>query len=202
MFEMNELNISVENFQDSKIYIADNCLKHPEKVVEYLNTTKTLLWKIEQDGSLNGLFFDDRRHIINEGTNSFINSIKNICSAKQIDNSVYSNYTLFYEDPFNDYKSNFWWPHTDDGYTALIYLNQYEGAGTNLYEQISPDIENVSEHSRPWREKHKYKVIKTIQSKFNRLVIFDGKKFKHGMAVENDIFFHERRMNIAVFMRD
>ena len=200
MFELNNLNVVVEEFNDSKIYTVDNCLKHPEKVIEYLNNTETPLWKVNEPNSLNGLFFDDRRHIITEGTKEFRNRLKEVCGAKEdVYGEVYSNYTNFYEDPFNDYKSKFWYPHKDGGYTALIYLNKYEGAGTNLYEQVEPDYEDVTEHSKPWRDRYKYRVIKTLESKFNRLVIFDGKKFKHGMAIEDNTFFHQRRMNLAIF---
>jgi hypothetical protein len=200
MFELNNLNVVVEEFNDSKIYTVDNCLKYPEKVIEYLNNTETPLWKIEQPKTLNGIFFDDRRHIIKEGTSEFRKTIKDICGAKQdISEEVYSNYTIFYDDPFNDYKSHFWYPHLDEGYTALLYLNNYQGAGTNLYEQIESDYDDISEHSKPWRDRYKYGVIKTLESKFNRLVIFDGKKFKHGMAIEDETFFHQRRMNLAIF---
>lgn len=200
MFQLNNLEIRVEEFQGSKIYTADNCLKYPEKIVQYLNSTSTPLWKNNEPNSLNGIFFDDRRHRITEGTTEFRNKLKEVCGAKEdVYKEIYSNYTNFYEDPFNDYKSKFWYPHIDSGYTALIYLNKYDGAGTNLYEQVEPDYDNIPEHSKPWRDRYKYKVIKRLEAKFNRLVIFDGKKFKHGMAIEDDTFFHQRRMNIAVF---
>jgi hypothetical protein len=49
------------------------------------------------------------------------------------------------------------------------------------------------------KNQDKYKIIKTIQSKYNRLVLFDGKRFLHNMAINNDAFFYQKRMNLATF---
>ena len=105
---------------------------------------------------------------------------------------------------FNDYKNNFWHPHTDTGYTALIYFNKNDSeCGTNLYRNTSPDTENnVGEHVVPWRSKSKWKIIKTLKPKFNRCVLFDGDFFPHGMHIPNDKYFKdEYRLNQVVFFQ-
>ena len=66
---------------------------------------------------------------------------------------------------FNDYKNFYWWPHTDLGYTGIVYLNRENSfSGTNLYENLDQSSEppNCSEHCFPWRPKSKYKVKKKI----------------------------------------
>jgi hypothetical protein len=102
---------------------------------------------------------------------------------------------------FNDYQNNFWCPHFDKGYTGIVYLNDYTGAGTNLYDVIGNHDNKVPEHYMPWRKKTNYKVIKQLYSKFNRLVIFNSKKFLHGMAIDDDTFFNEERYNVVLFFK-
>jgi len=201
IFSVNDnLKIESEDFLDSKIITIENFLKYPECVVEYLNNTSTPLWKINEKNSYNGIFFDDRRHIIKD------DSIKDklqqfACGQKEAYGQIYSNYTLFFNNSFNDYKNNYWWPHRDVGYTALIYLNHYDGGGTNLYEMVEKDDIMCNEHEQPWRPRNKYKKLKTLNCGFNKLVMFNANKFLHGMAIEDDVFFNERRINIAVFFK-
>jgi hypothetical protein len=59
----------------------------------------------------------------------------------------------------------------------------------------------MPEHYAPWRLKTKYKIIKQLQGKFNRLIMFDGAKFLHGMDISTDDFFKVRRINQVLFFR-
>ena len=201
IFSVNEeLEIQVENFLDSKIITIENFLKYPEYVVEFLNNTQTPLWKINENNSHNGIFFDDRRHIIEN--NSIAQKIQKFAEGqKNLYEKVYSNYTSFYNNSFNDYKNNYWWPHRDSGHTAIIYLNHYTGSGTNLYDMVEQDNIMCNEHEQPWRPKDRYRILKTLNCGFNKLVMFDAKKFLHGMAIEDETFFNQRRINIAVFFK-
>jgi hypothetical protein len=74
-------------------------------------------------------------------------------------------------------------------------------SGTNLYENIIPEKHlDGFEHYIPWRSKTNYKLIKTILPKYNRLVLFDAKKFLHGMNICNDDYFENHyRFNQVFF---
>ena len=51
--------------------------------------------------------------------------------------------------------------------------------------------------------KKKYKIIKTLEPKYNRLVLFDGDEFPHGMNIVNDMYFsNEYRNNQVFFFED
>ena len=108
--------------------------------------------------------------------------------------------TKFYRDDFNNYKECIWWPHRDTGYNGIVYFS--DECGTNLY---SPDYFDKSkrittyEHKTPWVKKGEFKLLKTLEPKYNRLVFFDGLKFPHGMDICNDRFFDDEYRYNQVF---
>ena len=52
----------------------------------------------------------------------------------QTESIVLSDYYLFNKE-HNDYQNKYFWPHLDFGYTGVIYLDYYDGPGTNLYTE-------------------------------------------------------------------
>jgi hypothetical protein len=209
MFEYNKINnIITEDFLDSKIYTVDNFFVNPDEIVNYLELEANQpnlhkIWEMPTHNSFH--FFEGRHFIEHENILEIQKKLISICGSKSdAHNTIYSNIAKFYDKDFNDYQNHYWWPHRDFGWNAIIYLNDMDTEGTNLYEETSNDqqfiIENqIKEHCEPWRKKEKYKIIKTIQAKYNRLVLFDGKRFLHNMAINNDAFFHQKRMNLATF---
>lgn len=204
MFQINDtLDIKIEECNESKIYTIDNFFKNPDAIRDHLTNTPTPLWKGNIMPSNNGVMFEDRRHHMTDTDIVLIQEmLSKLCGDSMFDSNtdMFSNCCHFKRDKFNDYKNNFWSPHFDPGYTALIYLDKDPGPGTNLYEQVETDVNNTPEHWAPWRPRYKYKVIKTIESMYNRLVLFNGKQFLHGMAVEDDRFFNKERLNVAIFL--
>ena len=158
--------------------------------------------------SLNGRYFEDRRHDIdNKEITPIYDHLSKICGQAPLYESscITTNKTLFFKNKFNDYKNNHWHPHIDCGYNALIYLNKGNSeCGTNLYREVKPDLpESIGEHVEPWRSKENWEIIKTIKPKFNRCVLFDGLRFPHGMYIPNDRYFGEEyRLNQVFFFRD
>ena len=61
------------------------------------------------------------------------------------------------------------------------------------------DVEHFNEHFMPWRPKDRYKILKNIKPKYNRLVLFDGLKFPHGMDISNDFYFNKKYRKNQVF---
>jgi hypothetical protein len=204
IFETNDLkNIEVETFRGSKIYTMDNFYKYPDAVLEMLLIEKTPeLWKKDEVPSYNGIHFADHRHRFDVLKFTTIgNQLAEICGQKSRSaGTIKTNCIKFFDKQFNDYENCYWAPHTDVGYNAIIYFNTINTA-TNIYEKIEEDILDMPEHYAPWRLKTKYKIIKQLQGKFNRLIMFDGAKFLHGMDISTDDFFKVRRINQVLFFR-
>lgn len=183
-----------------EIIIVDNFLKNAKGLVDLLNETEPDLFQKDFKPSHNGVYFRDERHTFNSTKNTKTHDFikKYIGEDLKFFPWIATNCFKMLSREFNDYKSNYWIPHIDVGYNAIVYLNDYEEAGTNFYVRNEEDI--CTNHMiYPWRQRKKYTVLKYIKSKFNRLVIFNGEKILHGMAIEDDTFFTERRMNVVIF---
>ena len=182
--------------------------KHQRKVGE---------WKVDKEHSKNTKHFEDRRwdgvnaegiHIPNNALSKIFNQ------TTKTTNEVVTNHTRFFTDSesikYNDYKNNWWWPHTDSGYNALVYLNKSEDGtsfGTNLYRLCDGFWERRGgghEHANPWIRKDTgdCERIAAFKSKYNRLVAFDGYRYQHGMSVDDDRWFYETRVNQVMFFDD
>jgi hypothetical protein len=202
-----EMDLSVEKFHDSKIFTIDNFYSYPEEVVELIQDLPKRLHKIESKPTQNGIHFEDYRDIVYiEDLEPVYFFLSVLSGSEPRTYDFVSNVTKFKNSSYNDYNNNYWWPHLDDGYTAIIYLNDNDESecGTNLYENLCQEeknlTDNMPEHSEPWRPKEKYKLLKTLKPKYNRLVMFNAKKFLHGMQICNDVYLKDSfRMNQVLF---
>ena len=206
MFELSDnLDIKKEVFSDSAIYIIDNFYNNPDEVSDYLFKEPAPLHKLYEDGfTYNNVLFEDRRlEIYNSKLRSVINFLSDLVSQQPLSYDTITNQARFYKDDFNDYKNCVWWPHEDKGYNGIVYFNKNDNeCGTNLYSMITDDsyfLNDISEHYAPWRPKEKYEISKTLIPKYNRLVLFDGYKFPHGMNIINDRYFSDEYRNNQVF---
>jgi hypothetical protein len=194
--------------EGSTIYQIDDYYSDPDSVVRSFLGTLPGLWKGDESRSMNGVYFEDRRHdVYHSDSIRVYDDLAEICGHRAIESGqVITNLTRFKKCEFNNYHDHYWWPHKDAGYTGIIYLNNNPGdrSGTNLY--ISKDIDNktgVNEHEFPWRSKEYYEVIHTLEPKYNRLYIFNGNKFTHGMNIVDDMYFGEEyRLNQVFFFTD
>ena len=203
MLELNRnLDVEVEEFHGSKIYYIHDFYKYPEEISEVLEVVKPQYFKSNQNGQYNGVHFHDMRHRIPCSNMGFVAKVlKNLCGQKPFnDKQILTNCHKFEVNEFNDYKNNYWWPHTDTGYVALIYFNKDDTeCGTNLYELVDETEIEVKkknkEHDVPWRSKEKYKLLKHLPPVYNMCVLFDGLHFCHGMNIDNERYFKEFRVN-------
>jgi len=198
LFDVNLENIQTENFQGSMIYTIDNFYQHPEEVENFIQSHPAKLWKEWDTPTYNGVHFEDCRHDFSDERFTTVSSaLEQIC-GQPIDHptQIATNRIKFINYYFNDYFNNYWAPHRDLGYTGIVYFNS---SGTNLYEVIEDDPWNSPEHLKPWRPKSKYRVIKALEARYNRLVLFNGRQFLHGMSIDDDAFFKDYRFNQAIF---
>ena len=206
MFEISKnLTINLEIFRDSKIYTIDNFFQDPYSIVDYFLGIVPPLWKIDDINTCNGVQFEDRRHMFDsEEIGKVYDFLSFLCDREPLNRNIATNVTRFKKTRFNNYDNNYWWPHKDHGYTGIVYFNtDDEVNGTNLYDCLEEKYEIRPEHECPWVSKKKFSVIKTLRPRFNRLVLFDGQKFIHGMNISNDLYFDESyRFNQVFFFKD
>ncbi len=216
IFSINSLsNLNIETYDGSNFYWMDDFYVNPDLVYNYITSTEPPVWKDWETPSYNMVYFEDRRHMIHHpGMSEVLNPLSQIL-GQQIygEHNVVTNFTRFKKDPFNNYDTHYWWPHNDGGYNAIIYLNKditEEFMGTHIYKPINSEIlnRNENEHYRPWTLKEDWEIMFSFKAKYNRMVIFDGKKYKHGMDISDDRFFGETlenakfRINQVLFFQE
>lgn len=211
MFKISkDFQLNVEIFNGSSIYTIDNFYQNPDSILDFFLNTNALVHKKNEKPSYNQIYFDDLRHSIEYNQLNNIDFIYdflgNLCKQTPIQSShILTNMTRFKYHNFNDYVNNYWWPHKDHGYNAIIYFNKNDDdCGTNLYLNMNPREEppKCPEHFCPWRKKSNFKLIKSLTPKFNRMIMFDGLKFCHGMNICNDDYFKEEyRINQVLFFQ-
>ena len=212
MFELNpNRKLYRDTLLDSDVFIIDDFYDNPDEVKDYLEHPLPPLWKqdIKQLGrhGNNGFYFEDRRlQDHNLDLIKVYDYLSILCDQPPAGRNdwVQSNMTRFIDDEYNTYDTCHWWPHIDYGYNGIVYLN-YDGCnGTNIYDVVSRrELQErpADEHEEPWRDKSRYKVMKELVPKYNRMVLFDG-TFPHGMNISNDRFFnHDYRINQVFFFK-
>ena len=207
MFELNDnLEVKKELFRGTTIYTIDDFYKNPQGVENYLfgQPNKISLHKMDEKPSFNNVYFEDRRHddsIDNLDLKKVYDFLSRLCGQGYEAPDVVTNCTRFKRHQFNDYKNYYWWPHTDGGYNGIVYFNDDSEHGTCFYEELveKPD---VPEHYQPWGVKKDFIVLKTLESKYNRFVFFDGYEFPHGMNISTDRYFGEEYRKNQVFFFD
>ena len=197
IFDINNLKLfKINNY----VYQIEDFYKYPDKVESLFNNTPPFIHKWGELNSLNTNKFIDCRH--NFYSNEFkqteekIYKILNrdINSAKGL---VLTNFTKFINID-NEYKDNYWWPHTDDNYlNCIIYFNKELCDGTNLYNKLKDN--EGSEHSNPWQPKTNYDKLFNIKSGYNNMVIFKSNLY-HGLAYDNHKFKNIFRKNQVIFI--
>ena len=208
-FEINEnCKSSVEFLEDTEIHYLDDFYKNPQEVVDFILSTKATYHK-QQFPGYNSEYFHDMRYEISTDVSHVYGFLSKLCNQKPAesqggDEFVIANYMSFCDYPFNDYQNNYWWPHVDFGWTALVYLSDDEESGTNLYrcleESENQDRANTHEHLHPWRPKRYYELVKSIKPRYNRCVMFNGGDYLHGQNITNKKYFgNVFRLNQVLF---
>lgn len=188
---------------DSNVYIIDRFYKNPRKLKKWILSHKHSYHKSWEIG-YNQIYFNDMRHTIPHQDMMIVSKyISSICKKVPSDhtkNNITTNLFNFKKNKFNDYKNNYWHPHKDSGYTAIIYFDKSD---TNLYSCLDLEeqnnINNIPEHFMPWKSKEKWKKIVVLHGKFNRLILFDGSKFFHGSDISSEKYIKNTRMNQVLF---
>ena len=194
---------------DEVAHVFLNFYKHPSVIYEQLLNSQLNLHQANQGVALgnkntfNGKHFLDCRHSgHSDRLTNMIQYFENFTKQKctHFDENIITNMQKWFANDLNNYKENYWWPHYDQGYTLLIYLNNDNGDnGLNLYEGEAKYLTEVHEHIAPWRPKKNFKLLRHIDTPFNTAILFNAKKLLHGCAINNDKNFNQFRLSQAVF---
>ena len=79
-----------------------------------------------------------------------------------------------------------------------LFLFTYEIHPSLTPDTICPDVNSFQINAEGYEDK----LLKTLKPKYNRLVLFDAKKFLHGMQICNDVYLKDSfRMNQVMFFK-
>jgi len=197
--------------------IVDNFFDEPEKIVEY---SKTLKFKPDSEGKWPGVRSESMA-IVDDKFFNYVNYriVRLIypMNHKKMDWKC----TQFFQKVDGNIFKNEGWVHSDAPveFTAIIYLSKHKNCGTSLYDKKeffneSINNENCEKRDEAYKSlnfKNELKHLKqnnslfeknlTVDSKFNRLVLFDsnqhhaGDKYKDSENSEDRLtlitFFYE-----------
>src|SRR5210317_255576 len=208
----NKMNITTENFLDSNIYYIDNFFENPDDICNVLSKHKPQLFETYHHPMIKNMngehFYDMRNELKRDDVTHIYDFLEELCghtSHFKSKDVIRTNLMLLKKCDFNkDYKTHYWHPHLDLGYTAIVYLNKNdETCGTNIYEKIASDpYDWCGEHAHPWSPRKYWKLLKSLKPKYNRCVLFNGKNFFHGMDISNEMYFKDEfRRNLAFFLK-
>lgn len=208
-FDYNFKPIKLTEIKGHPVYIVDDIYDNPQSIIDLIYKVPKNIHKKNEQPSYNMIHFKDERHCLYfEKLNNLIEEVSEFTNAKFKDFDTgcnfFTNCQMWYNNSFNNFNDNYWWPHIDYGITSLIYFNDDENSGTNIYEP-SIDIDNqikTNEHFEPWRPKINWNKIFTISSKFNRMIIFNGGKLHHGVDINNNTYDKNYRINQVMFFEE
>mgnify|MGYP003135248904 CR=1 FL=1 len=179
---------------NSVVYSIKNFYKDPDTIHKWILLHDSFYHK-EHEASNNGhLFHDKRQHIPNAEISNVAYYIESIVGHSHVNpEGIVTNIFKYSGD---EYKDNYWSPHKDIGWTALIY---FEGSGTNLYiPRKNAEFNKGIEHEEPWRKKLDWDLLHHIEGDYNKLVIFKGGDIYHGQAIDQK---HTKRLNQVMFFK-
>jgi len=202
LFEINSLDNLIKN---NFCYEMKNFYKNPEEICNLLYEKPLHIHKWGEKNSLNTVDFIDCRHVfISEDFKKTEKKIYDFLKkdSTEIEGRVITNFTKFFNIK-DEFKNNYWWPHTDSppySYNCIIYLNKDSCDGTNIYVKLKHDEnDKEAEHSHPWQNKNKYRLLQNIKAEYNKLVIFRADIY-HGLAYNEHRFKNKFRKNQVIFV--
>ncbi len=195
--------------KEGPVWRIDNFYRDPLPIVNMFKTLKPKRFKEERRPSYNGERFNDmRHHLESEQMKPIYDFFSDIVGQPPLGNDrndvqIHTNIFNMQDIPWNDYENKYWWPHHDYGWTGIVYLNEIDDSGTNLYkclhEQEPMEKQITEEHYEPWREKDRYEILYHCKPKFNTLYLYDGLEYCHGMNIASNLFSYHDRMNQVFF---
>ena len=198
----NELVIHKELILGRPVFTVDNFLLDPDTFHDLCFSEVGELHKPDCPNTLNGVYFYDRRKLVyGELVGQADALVKVLTHQDPCHDYFNTNELLLFDESYNNPQDNWWWPHIDDGYNMIIYMNKDgDDCGTNLYYP-EDFIMDGYEHANPWIPKNKVRRITHLEGRYNRMVLFDG-LIPHGMNLVKGKYTNSYRQNVVGFYLD
>ena len=191
MWEINDnLHVHTHHVDGKPIYEVENFYKNPTRVARFLFNRDAPVWKGTQEGK-----YDDRRWCDWCNRYPAFDFLDKMTGLKW-DTALMTN--MFRATSF-PYKTHYWWIHNDPCLNAIVYFNKDDEVnGTNLYKP--PYEAKTWEDEEPEIPKEEAELLYHIKPTYNKLVVFDGEYFPHGMAINDARYFgNTYRINQVFF---
>lgn len=203
-------------------YQIDNFYSHPEFIFNQILSAEDFGLLGSENGappreSLNGVKFIDSRHrkVVPELRSKIdvlelhVGNIKYTTNSKETSPVLLTNHMQWLDDEYNDFENNYWWPHYDNDWTCIIYLNYEKVNGTNIYKAVGDYREKVQskqvEQANPWHSKEHFELIDYLEPSFNRAYLFQAGSLLHGAAINDKTYFNTNelfRLNQVMFFNE
>lgn len=203
-----ELNSNLKPKFDGEVLIIDNIFKNYQNILDICHNMPVEQWKTSSNSRNFKDYYDCRpvfkNHSFNE-TNDInrLNVLNSLIKHFFKENNNIKSETSFNFNYFKHLKNNIsknyqHYPHYDNLYTAVFYIDPFENGGTALYEsnQFNPAI---NESNNLMYDISDLKIKKLINSKPNRCAIFSGKSLHGGYIEDHSIYYYNWRINLVQF---
>ena len=203
MFEINNKQVETYKVENYTFNVIKDFYKYPDKINKLFLKVEPQWHKHFAGFYHQGVDFKDMRHYIftNEITPVY-DFLENITNQKtfNFDDGHYkklvnTNYIKFLN---HKYDNHIFYPHTDHGKTALVYLNKAKSKGTNFYHPIN--YEQGDEHEEHFITPDQVEILHHIDSEYNKLIIWEGKDLWHGLCMDPK-YTDEWRVNQPFFFQ-
>ena len=202
LFEVGDFEITA--FKNN-ILVIDNWYKNYVEIYKMLQNTPVPIWKSNLNGR-NFVDYLDCRPILNF---NFVNvdelmSIDLLRCLIQTHFKIKKNLNLINKEfTFNYFKhinknvslNMQLHPHVDDNFNAIIFLDRVCSGGTAIYDSFYGEN---NEHINLLVDTSKYEKI-LIESKPNRLVLFNGLRPHGGYIADHNKYVDDWRINQVLF---
>jgi hypothetical protein len=203
-----KLNSNLKPKFDGEVLIIDNIFKNYQNILDICHNMPVEQWKTNSN-SRNFKDYYDCRPIFQNHSFNETNDVDRLDVLNSLlkhyfkeNNSKYAtNFTFnYFKHLKNNVSKNYQhYPHFDDLYNIIFYIDPFENGGTALYEQgdfypIMKESDNLMYNISD------LKIKKIIKSKPNRCVIFSGKTLHGGYIEDHSIYYYNWRINLVQFV--
>ena len=205
IFEINE-SCDLVSFED-EVLVVDNWYKNYDEIKNILLNTPVPRWKWSEGGSNFVDYFDCRLvlpvHFYSNKTNihmekydvlleRFYKATNLRLTTDLYEFNYYKNIKAGVSDSLQHY------PHVDEAFNCIIYLDSICSGGTAIYDLAEP-LENKEDENLLFDVSRLGKKI--IPAKPNRLVIFKGDKYHGGYIQDHNKYLDDWRINQVMFFQ-
>tara|TARA_R110000803_G_scaffold177476_1_gene239860 strand:- start:49 stop:696 length:648 start_codon:yes stop_codon:yes gene_type:complete len=202
-----QLNENLHPQFDGEVIIVDNIFKNYQNILDVCNNTSVENWKISPTSRNFKDYYDCspiiQNHFPNVKMNNrlgnlisltkhFFKEKGNIISDKEF---IFNYFKHLKKDVSNNIQH---YPHYDEYFNVICYIDPFENGGTNLYENAN--LENKEKENLLFNISN-FKIKKQIKAKPNRCVIFPGHNLHGGYIKNHNIYYYNWRINLVNFLK-